>query len=274
MAILVDLNQIVYSTISIKPDKEKRLDVDIIRHITLNRLRIFRNKFKSKYGELIICCDSRHYWRREVFPNYKVTRKAQRESTNLPWEIVFDALAAIKTELRDSFPYKIVEVDGAEADDLIAILSKYIKEDIIIISGDKDFLQLQSPKVKQWDPTRKKFIQPDNIEDHMLNHILRGDKGDSIPNVKSPDDFFLVKQTAPKITKSFVRDFDLLTCNQDLNRNYYRNKQLIDLTQIPEDIKIKIISAYEDAPIANRAKLFPYFIKHKLKYLMDSISEF
>jgi hypothetical protein len=274
MAILVDLNQIVYSTISIKPDKKVPLDVDIVRHITLNRLRLFRNKFKSKYGELIICCDSRRYWRREVFPNYKVTRKAQRESTNLPWEVIFEALAAIKSELRDSFPYKIIEVEGAEADDLIAILSKYIKEDIVIVSGDKDFLQLQSPKVKQWDPTKKKFVQSENIEDYMLNHILRGDKGDSVPNVKSPDDFFLTKQYAPKITKSFVRDFDLSTCGQELSRNYYRNKQLIDLTAIPEEIKLSIINEYEKMIPANRAKLFPYFIKHKLKYLMEAIAEF
>lgn len=284
MTILVDLNQIIYSTISIEPrDKNQKLDEDLIRHITLNRLRTFRTKFKSKYGELIICADSRHYWRRDVFPNYKVMRKHTRESSGLPWEIIFAAMNNIKAELKETFPYKFIEVEGAEADDLIAILAKYINEStnekVLIISGDKDFKQLHSANIQQWDPASKGFVQTDNVQEFLLNHILRGDKGDSIPNIKSTDDFFIAKISnpklrAPKITRSFVASFNKETCGQEQLRNYHRNAQLIDLTQIPKDIKLNIIEEYKTPITGHRSKLFNYFIKHNLKYLMDTIQEF
>jgi len=283
MPILVDFNQVMHSIIAIQPKKLK-LDEDLTRHIILTCLRSYKMKFSKEYGELIICCDSKQYWRREIFPYYKAKRAEARNASSLNWPAIFEMLNKIKAEIDENFPYKYIEINRAEADDIIAVLTKYISENsfgnaekILILSGDKDFIQLGNPSVKQYDPTRKRWITSENADVYLKEHIIRGDKGDGIPNVRSRDNFLISRnkhEKAPTISKSFIENFNLTICSDEINRNYLRNKQLIDLTCIPDDVIMKIINSYVSQISKSKSKLFNYFVKNNLKHLMTNINDF
>ena len=175
--------------------KSHTVEEDMVRHMILNSLRMYRERFFDEFGELVICYDSKHYWRREYYPEYKASRKKTRETSGHDWNNIFGCLNSIKEELTESFPYKVIEVYGAEADDIIASLCMEHASscpNILILSGDKDFVQLHKYKeVKQYSPVTKKFINgPDPIE-YLYEHILKGDVSDGVPNVLSPDNTFV-----------------------------------------------------------------------------------
>ena len=108
--ILVDYTQIAIGSLMVALNRGQDLDKNLVRHITLNNLRFYRTKFKEEYGELVICCDSRHYWRRDYFSNYKANRKKDREASGQDWDLIFETLNDIRDELKAHFPYKVVDV--------------------------------------------------------------------------------------------------------------------------------------------------------------------
>jgi 5'-3' exonuclease, N-terminal resolvase-like domain/T4 RNase H, C terminal len=281
--ILVDLSGVVYSTISIQIKKEK-ISEDLIRSMTLNCLRSYRSKWGAEYGELVLCSDAKHSWRKDVFPYYKARRKADRAASGIDWPTIFKAMDNIKAELRDTFPYKFIEVESAEADDVIAAIVNSMHgkdsapigevEKILILSGDTDFVQLHGPMVKQYDPIRKKWIKSNLGERYLVEHIIEGDVSDGIPNVRSADNCLAIKTRQNVITKKFIETFDLQLVGSEVLRNYKRNEMLIDLTMTPEAIKLKIMEEFGKEPVGNRSKLFNYFFKKQLKNLMSSIGDF
>lgn len=285
MTILVDFHQIAISNImqqvSYHPDM--KLEEDLIRHMILNSLRGYSKQFKSRFGDLIICCDSRTHWRRAIFPYYKAHRKRDREKSVHDWTMIFDTIEKIKNELKECFPYKVVEVEGAEADDIIAYLVKeYSKDDdILILSGDKDFVQLQKyPGVVQYSPILKQFIRVDDPDAYTKEHILRGDRGDGIPNFLSDDDTFVVtdkrqKKLNSKKVEEWIKGNPQEFCNNHtMQHGYSRNKQLVDLDCIPSNIITLIHDAVNIAHKNSRQKLLDYFIDKRLKNLIEVITEF
>jgi hypothetical protein len=292
--ILVDLSQVMISNLfanmamakkkdpTKKDDKKILWDEDLIRHMVLNSLRYYKMKFQAKYGELVICCDSKHYWRRDVFPYYKDSRKKDRDKSEIDWHAVFDSLNKIKAEIKEFFPYKVVEVDRAEADDLIGVIAKreHRSERILILSGDKDFVQLQKyPNIDQFAPIQKVFIKSDSPVEALRSHIMTGDSGDGIPNFLSPDDCFVTgtRQTpirqeklARWIKESKPENF----CDIKMLRGYKRNAALIDLEQIPKEIQDAIVAEWEKPFSASRKHLLDYFVKNQLVNLMDHLSDF
>ena len=279
--ILVDLNQVLLAGLMAQISNHKgALDESLIRHMILNIIRNHIKNFKNEYGEVVLCCDNRKYWRKEYFPFYKANRKKNRDKSNLDWHLIFDMLAKFKAELKENFPYKVIDVEGAEADDIIGTLvpRHSAHEKILILSSDGDFLQLQNyPNVKQYNPSQKKYVVSENPIMELKEKIIRGDKGDGIPNVFSPGDCFVRDLRQKPITKS-VLDKMLQEAwtdqNESVKANYMRNATLIDLSFIPVEIKEKIINTYEETVPAKRNKLLNYFIEHKLKNLMDVIEEF
>lgn len=260
-----------------------KIEPDLVRHMVLNSIRMYLNKFKDEYGELVIACDNRRYWRRDVFPYYKANRKKDRDKSDLDWQGIFDCMKMIREELAEYFPYRIIDVDGAEADDVIGSLAMHFGDDmmnpILILSADKDFIQLQKfMNVRQYDPIRKKFVSHNNPTMYTKEHIMRGDAGDGVPNFLSPDNCLVVGTRQKPITTKKLEQwlkmppetFD----NNEMIRNYKRNQQLIDLSFIPEDLKTKIINEYETQKNKTRSKLFNYFVQFKLKNLMENIQEF
>lgn len=282
--IILDINQVMLSNLmmQIGSHTNMKIEEDLVRHMILNSIRMYNNKFREEYGDMVIACDNKRYWRREVFPYYKANRKKARDATDLNWNDIFDCMKKIREELTEYFPYKVINVDGAEADDVIGTLVQLFGNDmtqpILILSGDKDFIQLQTYlNVKQYDPIRKKFIEHNNPSLYTKEHIIKGDAGDGIPNFLSADNSFVVGTRQKPITTKKLEQWLQMTPEQlgeELFRNYKRNEQLIDLTFIPPDIKQRIINEYEAQKDKNRAKLFNYFVSHKLKNLMENINEF
>lgn len=281
--ILVDLNQVLLSGLMAQISNQKgvKLDESLVRHMILNILRMHIRNFRKDYGDVVLCCDNRKYWRKEFFPFYKAGRKKTREKSDLDWHLIFDMLAKFKLELKENFPYKVIDVEGAEADDIIGTLVPMYAphEKILILSSDGDFLQLQTygSNVKQYNPAQKKFVKSENPIEELKEKIIRGDKGDGIPNMFSPSDCFVRDLRQKPITKGVLDKYlkeSVDNYSETDKANYIRNSTLIDLTMIPKDIKEKIINTYSETKPASRQKLLNYFIENKLKNLMDVIEEF
>ena len=278
--ILVDLNQVLLAGLMAQIANQKgKLYEHLIRHMVLNIIRNHVKNFKAEYGEVVLCCDNRKYWRKEYFPFYKANRKKNRDKSNLDWHMIFDILAKLKVELKENFPYKVIDVEGAEADDIIGTLvpRHAPHEKILILSSDGDFLQLQqNHNVKQYNPSQKKYVVSPNPIMDLKEKIIRGDKGDGIPNVLSSSDCFVrdLRQTpiTQKVLDKLMRE-SYLEQEETIKSNFIRNSTLIDLSFIPENIKTKIINTYEETKPA-KGKLLNYFIEHKLKNLMEVIEEF
>jgi hypothetical protein len=287
--ILVDLNQVLISglMVQIGGQKNNKFDEDLIRHMVLNILRNHIKKFKAEYGEVVLCCDNRNYWRKGIFPFYKAGRKKSREKSDLDWHMIFDILGKIKEELKQNFPYKVIDVEGAEADDIIGTLApRYVQhENVLILSSDGDFPQLQKwnsknskYNIKQYNPVMKKFMTCDDPIADLKEKIIRGDKGDGIPNILSPSDSFVrdIRQkpiTKGALTKLMSEDWQTWA-DETAKIGFSRNDLLINLENIPKEIKESIINEYDSVKPASRMKLFNYFIEKKLKNLMDVIEDY
>lgn len=281
--IIVDFHQVMIANMMTQLGNHTNAPVEesLFRHMVLNSLRSYRQKFKE-HGEMVIACDDKNFWRRQVFPYYKANRKKARDKSEIDWNTIFEYFGKLKNEIRENFPYRIIQVDTAEADDIIATLTTefHAQEPIIILSGDKDFVQLHKmANVKQYDPVRKKFIVDGDPQKFLFEHIMRGDAGDGVPNVLSDDDTFVTEKrqkpmTQKRMDEAWNGGAGLMIVDEAINRNYQRNKQLIDLSCIPADIKAAVLSKYKDEEGKDRSKLFNYFISYKLKNMMEVISEF
>lgn len=285
--IIVDMNQVMISSLMASLRGQPHVEENLIRHMVLNTLRVNRAKFKDQFGDIVIACDDKNYWRKQIFPYYKASRKKMRDKSPLDWDTIFTVLNKIRDEIRDIFPYPVIQVESAEADDIIATLchehGRPLGGDpILILSGDKDFMQLQKyANVKQFDPVRKRFVECSDPHKYLVEHILRGDSGDGVPNFLSSDDTFVSNSRQKQLRSKIIYQImdadwpeDWTGMNEELLRNYYRNKSLIDLDLVPTEIKEKVLTIYNEQSSKDRSKLFNYFIKNKLKHMMENINEF
>tara|TARA_B100000085_G_C18487619_1_gene489920 strand:- start:49 stop:888 length:840 start_codon:yes stop_codon:yes gene_type:complete len=278
--IIVDINQIMISNLMVQINGRNAVDLneDFVRHMILNSLRGHNKKFRKEYGQMVIACDSSNVWRRQKFPNYKAGRKKNREKSEHDWEFIFDVLAKIKQEIKDFLPYKVIAVESAEADDIIATLCKRTNEKVLILSGDKDFIQLHNDKIKQYNPVLNKFVgKGENPIIYIREHILKGDRSDGIPNVLSDDNVFIEGRRQTPLSKKKIEAWVnevVPTFTEEQQKNYDRNKQLIDLNCVPKEIEDKINREFDNVEVATRDKILGYFINKKLKTLIESIDEF
>mgnify|MGYP001304642130 FL=1 len=278
--ILLDYSQTVIGSFMAVSRGKPVVEEDLLRHTILNSIRMFRNKFTKDYGEMVICCDDKDNWRKEVFPEYKANRRKNRENDPTDWKTLFELLHEMREDLTKYFPYKVMHVDSAEADDIIGVLVDHCEENpTLILSSDKDFIQLQKYQgVRQWSPLQKKFIVGDP-EESLYDKTIRGDTGDGVPNILSSDDTLITegKRQTP-ITKKKMElwrgkkpeEF----CNEVMLRNYHRNKTLVDLRETPESIRINIITQWDNQEAGDRSQLWNYFVDKRLKNLMEVIDEF
>jgi hypothetical protein len=282
--IIMDLSQVMISNLMIQLGNHTNADIeeDLLRHMVLNSVRAYNVKFKNEFGEMIIACDAGNNWRRQIFPYYKANRRKNREKSEINWTSVFESLNKVRDELKDYFPYRVLRVDGAEADDIIGTLAQTYgntNEKILILSGDKDFVQLQAyMNVQQFDPVQKKWRKTNDVDKFMKEHIIRGDAGDGVPNFLSADDTFVVgarqKPISQKKLDQWLDADPKEFCDEKMLRGYLRNQQLVDLNFIPPDIKKEVLVQYEQQAGKGRDKLFNYFIEHRLKLLLESVNEF
>lgn len=279
--ILIDLSQVMIASVMAQTRGGKEpISDDLVRHICLRSIANYRKKYQRKFGEVILCVDSMRYWRKDVFPLYKAHRKKGRDESDMDWGLIFECLNKVRDELRDNFPYKFINVYGTEADDVIGVLVEEMhSEPIMIISGDKDFQQLQRyDNVSQYSPiTRKEIVlNKEEALEYLANHIISGDKSDGIPNVLSQDDCIVegIRQRPVSKKKRGILLDPLVFHDSEVERNFQRNRTLIDLTYIPNEYKKQILEEYENVKVAPRSELLNYFIKHRLMELQDQIGDF
>ena len=275
------MNQIAVANLmmNLKMNKSKTVDESMVRHMILNSIRMYRTEHRNEYGEVVLTWDSKHSWRRDYFPEYKASRRKGREESNLDWDDIFTTLNKIRKEIKENFPYKYLEVFGAEADDIIGSLCEENRDEkIMIISGDKDFIQLQRySNVTQWRPITKKQVNGFDPTIYLKEHILKGDTSDGVPNVLSPDNTFTDGLRQRPLTRKKIQSWLVgggSDWNDEVKRNFQRNLTLIDLTQTPEELKNQIRLEYNNAPHGDRSKLLNYFMKNKLRELTENIGEF
>ena len=267
---------------------------DLIRHAIFSSILSNKKKFHQEYGEVVIACDDRNYWRKDKFEYYKANRKTAREASSIDWETIFECMGGVREDLIQFFPYKVIRVGNCEADDIIAVLSKWTQDNdlvqfgieeipkpTIIISSDKDFAQLHKySNIRQYSPMLKKYIKsPPSIQKFINEHIIRGDAGDGVPSVLCPDDFFVNKAVygrATPVTKSVIEKFSNRENLNDLEKSRYdRNEMLVSFEKIPAGIEDSILEEFlRERPKFNRNNIFNYLIKNKMRLLMDSIEDF
>ena len=296
MPILVDYSQVSMACVfaAQKHFGEARVTESMIRHMILNSLLMYKRKFGKEYGELIICCDGSNNWRKAVFPYYKASRQEAKAESAMDWDQIYEFMSTIRSELMQIFPYKVLHVDRAEGDDIIAVLSMYfadnelvqvgldeIPQRCLIISSDKDFKQLQVFKhVRQYAPIKETYLDEPDPQEYQYELILKGDSGDGVPSVLSNDDVFVMKiRQKPLTAKRLEPLLEALRGNtpipEEHARNIARNNTLINLIDcIPETVKSSIIEAYNEAHVAPRSGLLSYFIKHNLSNLSNEIHNF
>jgi len=278
--ILVD-----YSAIAISNVVTQKLDIeeDLIRHMILNSLRLHRAKHREKFGELVLCIDGSKNWRREIYPQYKYKRKDARKESKMDWSEVFRIMNMVKEELKENFPYKVVEVDEVEADDIIGVICEDTQEfgrgeDVMIISGDKDFAQLQKySNIHQYSPITRKYIKEATPRKQLMELILKGDTADGVPNVLSGDNVFVDGERQTPLRQNKINELinDPKALGEEVYRNYLRNKKLIDLTETPEPLKEKIIYNYESQDKwDNKGKVFPYLVEKRCRRLLEDVKDF
>jgi len=283
--VIVDFNGLAIGSIMGQLSRGEELSENLVKHIILNNLRVYRNKYpESKHGKMVIACDS-YSWRKDVFPEYKAARKANRATDKHDWPMIFDLIEYTLNDLRENFPYAVIKIDSAEADDIIGALTVHKAdfggEDVVIISADKDFIQLQQyGHVEQWSPMFNKMIKEDNPRRYLFEHLLKGDSGDGVPNANSHDDVFTTGSRQTPMTQKAIdkywdnRDDLEMIMKPNVFRNFMRNVQMIDLTNTPDGIREEAINKYENYVYPTRTNILTYLVEHRMKMLVDCAAEF
>lgn len=286
------INSIMGATDS---DPTVPLDDEKIRHILLSSIVYYSKLFKKKYGPPIFCCDDYSYWRKKEFAYYKAQRKERKQKSDFDWATIDRGRNKFKDDLVEHFPFKVVQAEDAEADDVIAVLCKYTqsnemllneksifeepeKQPVLIVSADKDFLQLQRySNVSQHSPREKKLITTPTPLSYLREHIIRGDSGDGIPNFMSDDNSFVIKKRQTSIYQKNVdvwlmqEEHEFLT-EENLKKNFERNRKLIDFAQIPETVEAAVLEKYHAAKTEN--KVWKYLIQSNMSAFLPDIAHF
>ena len=276
--ILLDYSQIALSNIIV----QKVDDENIIRHMILNSIRMYNKRYRKESGQMVICADGMNTWRKEYFPQYKAHRKKARSESTMDWNEIFRVLNLVRDEIKENLPYKVLHMEGCEADDIIGALTLNTEEfgnhePVMIISSDKDFIQLQKfNHVKQFSPIQKKMVVDKTPRKYLFEHICRGDKGDGIPNILSSDSCLVegIKQSPLRQTliDTWIEDPSIMP--DEIKRNFQRNTTLIDLTKIPEDIYNTIVNEFNGQKVPMKMKVLNYLIKKRCNNLIESVEEF
>ena len=275
--ILVDANQIAISHLMVRQKIEDGINIDSIRRSIIRVLARIQKKFGPEYGQMVLCYDDKNYWRSQVFPYYKKNRKQERETSKYDWDMVFSVLNRIRDEIRRYLPYYVIQVQGAEADDVIATLAKSTASDkILVLSADKDFIQLQrDTRVKQYDPIRNRWIEHEDPIHYLQEHIVRGDRSDGIPNILTCDDAIVNGKAQKKMSKEKISALASMKPEDFTNyirlRNWKRNSELIDFSNIPSSIRNNIIMKFTKYRL-NKSIDLQYFIDNNITDLIDEFA--
>lgn len=285
--ILVDFSQVVLSEAYVEFLKNpERYSMESLRQIVLMKITNIQSKHKNKYGSVVLCVDYPfHSWRKNVFPQYKANRKRNREeSDGFDWKRYFDYYHTILENCLDCLPCRIVVSEDAEGDDVIAVLTRefHERENILIWSSDRDFVQLQKyPNVSQYSYLKRKMITIDDPVRYLDEKILTGDRGDGIPNCLSEADCFVEGKRQKKLTE--VMKERLLANNtrpeynaesKDVLAGIERNRVLIDFDKIPEIVSKRILATYSEYEVPSKGKFHKFLVHNGMMNMIDIVQRF
>lgn len=219
--------------------------------------------------QIIVAMD-KSSWRKDVYKEYKANRKISRDASAIDFDKFFAMMEIFFEDMKETISnVSFIRIDKCEADDIIAVISKNITANSIIVSTDKDLNQLlQYKHIKQYDPINKKYFNVTNPIQELNIKVLTGDAGDNVPGI-------MPKCGPVKAAKLINEGLITVTSNSILMANYNRNRQLIDFNFIPKEIEQVIKNEYNKysyKPLDGR-KLFNFFIKHKLSAMLEEVQE-
>lgn len=297
---ILDLKSVMIANLMVGLSKAPKgsvmLDEGILRHMILSQMLNIRRQYKEY--EFVVACDMTNSWRRDHFPYYKYRRKQTRDNMGIDWVLVEETFTKLRQELHDFFPYRVVMVPRAEADDVIGTLCHRFGHNenewfnptvsIVILSGDQDFIQLQKyPNIGQYDPIRKRVLLTDAADRYLFDHICTGDTGDGIPNILSPSDTFVTRTRQKAVrqvaldawwelyqTKGYDEENKQHKVFLESTENFIRNRRLIDLSRTPAEMKQLINTSFDSQKGKDKRQLMNYMIQHRLRTLTESLSEF
>ena len=182
--------------------------------------------YRGKYHTMVICIDDHSipYWRKSLYPEYKAQRKTQRDESEINFKEVYKHIDLLIRVLNDYTPFKAIGVPGAEADDIIGVLTKKFSkaESILILSPDKDFKQLHKfGDVKQYSAITNEWVVNNDPERWERIHCCLGDAADNVPRIV---DF-----------SEFTPEF----------KDYYKGTEL-DFYKLDENLKQGIIKNFNE----------------------------
>jgi len=272
--VLLDLSGIILPPLIDYYSKEKeQISEKVVRNVILHKL--FEYKLKYKHPKVVVALDSKAYWRKDIFPYYKENRNAARDKSIFNWSEYYKIFDGLKQELKENIPYTFLEVSKCEADDIIYVLAANVNKELIIVSGDKDLIQVQyrNQLAKQWSNKQYKYLA---LDDYCLKtHVIKGDSADGIPNIFSDDDTIITPgKRQVSVTKSTLANFNINTCSDSVRQKYERNLALIDLSQIPKSYFKSILESYINYPFnIGKGTLQQYLIKHQIMTYIDRLRE-
>lgn len=266
------------------------------RHAILSKIKAIRVQFKE-YGEMIIACDGKNYWRKDVHPHYKGLRKKAREESNIPWPEIYRVMDMVRNELAEHSMYKVIRHERAEADDIMAILTLHVAnkrlvevglemdyQPVMLVTSDGDMKQLHAtPNVKQYSPMHAKYVKLDKGEsavDFLRHKIIVGDSSDGIPNAFSDINCLMDKIRQTPATEKRIKpllESEILsdgTNDDKIKSRLEQNETLISFHKIPQWLIDEIIEAYDTKPNGTRMTLFKYLAENKCRLLLDEIQQF
>lgn len=280
--ILVDFSQFCVAaymkSLQNYKDPDDKSQIAPFRHMVLNSLRYANLQFGKQWGEMVIAVDGSSTWRSSAFPYYKKNRDSQKNKGNVNWADLYKCVNQVQQEISDHLPYSVIRVNEAEGDDVIAVaVQSQGVQPVLILSGDKDFIQLQTnPLVKQWDTIHQRWITHADPKRYLFEHVIKGDLGDGIPNVYSADDHYIIKQgkakpiTKVKLDQWWEQGVDEIASLP----GFKRNVRLIDMRYIPEEVKSDIRDAFLNRRNKDKSALLNYMIKNNLRELSRKIGDF
>lgn len=248
-------------------------DYDMMGYIIVDS--IYRSMLKTKSNEVIIALDSTNVWRKDIFPRYKESRKKQREKVKIDWSKFYGEQNKIFEDISRYLPFKVLQVDRTEADDVIGVIVlNYKNKSFVIISTDEDYKQLLSKRTKLYQPIKKKWVECSNPEKFIVMKCLDGQVKDGIFNVITPIDWPAEKRK-PSLGEEKVRRIidggyeDWLVSEGAVER-FDLNRKLIDFNCVPENIKKNIIEKYKNYKLPNLEEAYNFFKQRNFKsYLED-----
>jgi hypothetical protein len=230
--------------------------------------------------DILFAKDGKRLWRKSrLFNEYKFHRKAARDASSVDFRLVFKVFDRVWEELKQVLPFRFINLENVETDDIIyeAIMTEMDKYDKFqIYSTDADFRQLlRHKKVELYNPMMRKFIESADPEYDLFEKIIRGDKSDGIPNIYM--DSITVKQK-PIFTTRIKNWYDdrnefkefLKEQPKEVQCRFIRNKKLIDMRDIPDDIKQEIIKSLT---ISRLQFNLQEYLKMSKKYGIDIMEE-